>query len=717
MSRRAMGSTLQVYAELEIDLARVQAESYRVELRFHEPYPGPRHDHDESEKPRARGIADFDLDELATLMTDAEAYGRALSAQLFHDDDVRALYARAKTAVESRDLFLRLRLRVDPSAPELHALRWELLRDPETRAPLATSEKTPFSRFMASPDWRPIKLRRKTRLRGLVAVAAPSDLARYQLADVDRDGEIDRARTALVGVELEVLGDEEPLTMERLIARLRDGVDILYLVCHGALIRQVPHLYLQNEAGEVAVADGNALARRIAELVQPPRLAVLASCESARSDSTAGGDAPDRATPAEAALAPRLAEAGVPAILAMQGKISMRTIEQAMPVFFRELLRDGQIDRALAVARGVVRDRHDAWMPALYLRLRSGRIWYVPGFRGDSDFSKWRSITASVRRGTFIPILGTEVSEHVFGTCAELAWDLGDRHGFPLAAQDCSDLAKVTQFLTVDESREYAREQVMQELRRRLLAEHPELADEDATASLPRLLDSVVARQEDGDPLRILAELPAPLYVTAAIEPLLLKTLKAVGRAPTPLLAEWRSSADNHPSEPLYESDPCVERPVIYHPFGVLGKAHSLVLTEDDIYDYLIATAEYKLVPMVVRGALTRSSLLFLGFHFDTWMFRLLFRLIVNLGGHRQLRDYAHVGVQVDPSEHDLLDVERTRRYLESYFGTGGDVPPISIYWGTAADFLRELRVKLEQHAEDTDVSLTAEESEDEWLG
>ena len=28
-----------------------------------------------------------------------------------------------------------------------------------------------------------------------------------------------------------------------------------------------------------------------------------------------------------------------------------------MPVFFRELLRDGQIDRAVAVARGAVSDR------------------------------------------------------------------------------------------------------------------------------------------------------------------------------------------------------------------------------------------------------------------------------------------------------------------------------------------------------------------------
>ena len=74
-------------------------------------------------------------------------------------------------------------------------------------------------------------------------------------------------------------------------------------------------------------------------------------------------------------LAPLLAEAGVHAVLAMQGKVSMDTVKTAMPVFFEEMLRDGQIDRAMARARGRVRDRGDSWMLALFLRLKDGRIW------------------------------------------------------------------------------------------------------------------------------------------------------------------------------------------------------------------------------------------------------------------------------------------------------------------------------------------------------
>lgn len=75
----------------------------------------------------------------------------------------------------------------------------------------------------------------------------------------------------------------------------------------------------------------------------------------------------------------------------------------------------------------------------------------------------------------------------------------------------------------------------------------------------------------------------------------------------------------------------------------------------------------------------------------------MLFRLIVSLGGTQQLRELTHVGVQIDPSEHQLADVKRARKYLQDYFSAAGDdAPPISIYWGTARDFLRELRTHLE---------------------
>ena len=71
-----------------------------------------------------------------------------------------------------------------------------------------------------------------------------------------------------------------------------------------------------------------------------PRLVVLISCQSA------GSPAPDESS-ALAAIGPRLAEAGVPAVLAMQGDLSMSTARAFLPRFFEELQRSGQVDAAV----------------------------------------------------------------------------------------------------------------------------------------------------------------------------------------------------------------------------------------------------------------------------------------------------------------------------------------------------------------------------------
>ncbi len=709
-------STKTNYTELEIGLHRVDAGTgnYVAELRFTDPAS-------EAEVPPERGPVVLDPTELLTLHLDPDAYGRTLADGLFHADNVRDLYARARTATEAQGGFLRVRLLVGPTALELHALRWELLADPETQSPLATSERTLFSRFMVSRDWRPVRLRPKAALSALVAVAAPSDAERYQLAAVDGDGEVKRARENLGDVAVTVVGQDEPLTLDLLLARLRDGnggqgVDILYLVCHGMLTRkQVPVLMLQDEEGKTTRVEGDKLARGIAELRQPPRLAVLASCQSARTEE--GTTVDDGRAAAESALAPRLADAGIPAVVAMQGRISMKTVEMAMPVFFRELIKDGQVDRAMTVARATVRERGDAWMPALYLRLKRGRIWYVPGFAGEDDqFKKWRSITDSVRQGTFVPVLGPVLDDRLRGTRGDLARALADKHGFPLAPHQRGDLAKVSQYLSVRESRRFALNEALAQLQSEIVRRRPNLEAE--AEDLKTLFKAIVRERyaDLTDPFRILAELKGSLFVSAGPEPLLPLALAEAGVKPRPLFGEWRKTRDTHPQEPPYEGTPDAEHPVVYYPFGFIAKPDTLVFTEDDYVDFLIAATENQLIPWVVRGTLVKSSLLFLGFNLDDWGFRVLFRLIMALDGSAQLGDFAHVGVQLDPSETDLADVEEARAYLQQYFGAGRDAPPVDIYWGTAVDFLNELRKQMAATADAPATIIDDNEDEDDWV-
>ena len=141
---------------------------------------------------------------------------------------------------------------------------------------------------------------------------------------------------------------------------------------------------------------------------------------------------------------------------------------------------------------------------------------------------------------------------------------------------------------------------------------------------------------------------------------------------------------------------PSPEAPWVYHVFGLFGKRDSLVVTEDDFFDYLIATSTDKLMPRKIRGSLLQNSLLFLGFRLDDWRFRVLFRTIMTMQGAETLSDYSHVGVQVNPDEHQLSDVKRAMSYMTSYFQEGkAGSPRISIFWGSAEDFLKELRTRL----------------------
>jgi hypothetical protein len=176
-----------------------------------------------------------------------------------------------------------------------------------------------------------------------------------------------------------------------LIEAIRVDIDVLYLVSRGKLGHRsgVPALILQDEAGGARAVASEQLALRIGELQRGPRLVVLASCQSAGDGEQV--DAAER-TAVQATLAARLADAGVPAVIAMQGFVSMHTVEEMMPVLFAELLRDGRIDRALAVARRKVCDHTDWWMPALYSRLVEGQLWHVPGAREEArDGRKLRS--------------------------------------------------------------------------------------------------------------------------------------------------------------------------------------------------------------------------------------------------------------------------------------------------------------------------------------
>jgi DNA-binding MarR family transcriptional regulator len=351
------------YADLELGLHNINEHHYKVEMRFTQP------NSDADIRMGLKEQISFRLEILTLqhLITDPSEYGKTLSDILFADANMLSGWQQARTSAQTLGVPLRIRLLIGSNAPELNALYWEALADPNSKSPLFTGENVLIARYLSSNDWRPVKLRSKGALKALTVAANPSDLTNYHFTPIDVVGELGRVKDALGNIPVTELPGNggNYATIDNIIQNLREGCDILYVVAHGTVVNGSPFLWLETGDGKVARLHGDDFVTRLSELAQPPRLIVLASCESA--GNGAGN--------AFQTLGPKLAEAGIPAVLAMQGRISMNTIKKFMPVFFTELKKDGQIDRALAVARGMVRGQNDFWMPVLFMRLKSGKIW------------------------------------------------------------------------------------------------------------------------------------------------------------------------------------------------------------------------------------------------------------------------------------------------------------------------------------------------------
>ncbi len=297
---------------------------------------------------------------------DPVAYGRTLTAQVFADLRLRDAWRDARRVADGADLPLRLRLRLTTTDAGIHALRWETLRDPITDVPLATDARLRLVRSLDTDDTRPIRLGPKPALSALFVVANPSDLGRYDMAKIDVAGEVSRVQAALGDIALTVIGDVRRATLGAIQDALRAQPTIFCLMCHGQHTGDDTTLWLVNDDGTTAHVTGSTLSQILSQSDRPPLLVILIACE--------GGGKSHHDGPL-AALGPRLALAGVGAVLAMQDTLSISAATRLLPVLFEELARDGRIDRAVALARAALRERSEWWVPALWLRMRDGRLW------------------------------------------------------------------------------------------------------------------------------------------------------------------------------------------------------------------------------------------------------------------------------------------------------------------------------------------------------
>lgn len=672
------------YARLEVGLFRLRDGIYDCELRYTTPKSIGRIN-------PVRAATSLNPADLASPELSHLAYGQKLSQMLFGAaGPLFEMFGKVIAATQTAELKLRISIYIDSSAPDLNSLRWELLTAPGSADFLSINENILFSRYMTSDDWTPIPRRARGEVTSLVAVSAPPDLQDLhpKLAPVDGPLWTSAAARQLAGTQIDFLGRDEPLTIQALAEKLRNPIDILYLVCHGELNPDTgPALILQDDEGSPQTVPGADLVDRIRTLQVRPRLVLLVSCESAAPDPSDGPAARD--DDGVPSLAARLAEAGVLAVVAMRGRISMPSMEIAMPVFLKQLMDDGQIDRAMAAARFAIRGRKDFWIPALYSRLEEGSLWYVPGFglNEAEDFTKWKTILANVKSGSFVPILGPDINEPLYGDTTSLAQQLAQDSGFPLAPFQRKNLPQVAQFIGVDQDEKFIVTSLLSAIQARVLQRHPELPPE-VREKLPLVWDSLL--RSGVETYQLLAGLNASVYVTATQDSLLSRTLVALGRKPEVVVCDWRRKV----SPSIQNVTPDTGHPLIYQALGSFNDKDSLVLTEDHFFDYMIATAQGNLFPTLVGAKVAKNAMFLLGFQLTDLSFRVLFRLIKSLEAFGQGVQSTHVGVQVNPNEHDFADVAAARAYLRKYCEDGSK---ITIYWGSALDFLRDLDQRLKK--------------------
>jgi TIR domain/SIR2-like domain len=205
---------------------------------------------------------------------------------------------------------------------------------------------------------------------------------------------------------------------------------------------------------------------------------------------------------------------------------------------------------------------------------------------------------------------------------------------------------------------------------------------EDADGFGSNTLRSQAARFYDSAPLepsavhKVLALLPFPLIISTCHDRLLADALKQAEKTPVVYRYNLRGDRGDNPEFAVSGAE---GTPVVYHLFGTFEEPQSLVLSENDLLDFLIAViSERPPMPNSLRRALQRPgvSLLFVGFGIRHWYLRVLLKALVRsllLGG-------SGGAVALEPLLHEEPEFDRQQTILFYQRGTrvevcGDDIP------------------------------------------
>jgi hypothetical protein len=281
----------------------------------------------------------------------------------------------------------------------------------------------------------------------------------------------------------------------------------------------------------------------------------------------------------------------------------------------------------------------------------------------------WDLLLRRIANQKCTPFLGAGASYGVLPLGGDIANQWAKKYEFPL--EDPSNLIAVSQFLALKYSDSMFPKELIVEMFK--------------GSKSPDFDDPL-------EPHRMLAELDLPVYVTTNYDDFMVQALARHHRDPKRVICQWNRAARDYVRDnpTILETDPnyrpTVANPVVFHLHGHVPVAESLVLTEDDYMDFLVnMAASPDLIPAPVARALTGTSLLFIGYRITDWNFRVLLRSFGRF--MEQSVGRLHVAVMLLPPSLQATE-QKAQDYLTRYY----ENIDVRVYWGTAKEFLKELK-------------------------
>lgn len=292
-------------------------------------------------------------------------FGHSLFSALI-TGDIRTRYEVSMERARTDGRGLRLKLRIRPS--ELAALPWEFMFDKRQAEYLCLSFNTSFVRYLElTQPVQPLSVKPPIRILGMIA--SPNDLT---LLNINHEKfHVEKAIKGLQANGLVELVWLEGQTWRDLQKTMRTGVwHVFHFIGHGGFDPNTEEglIALRDEESHAHYFTATELGRLLADH-KPLRLVILNSCEGAK------GSERDLFSSTASILLRR----GIPAVLAMQYKISDRAAIEFSRAFY-EALADGMpVDAAVAEARksiSIAMTNTMEWVtPVIYMRSPDGKIF------------------------------------------------------------------------------------------------------------------------------------------------------------------------------------------------------------------------------------------------------------------------------------------------------------------------------------------------------